>query len=49
MINIIYSTQFKKDFKKQGGVKSYINHYVPLADNIEIDADINYNWLVNKN
>ena len=40
---------FKKDFKKQGGVKSYINHCVPLADNIEIDADINYNWLVNKN
>ncbi len=38
---------FEEDFSKGGGVKSFIRQYRPDLPDLEVDADIDYDWSVN--
>ena len=38
---------FEKDFAKAGGVETFIRNYRPDLPNLNIDADIDYDWSVN--
>ena len=38
---------FAKDFVKTGGVETFVRIYRPDLPNLDIDADIDYDWAVN--
>lgn len=38
---------FEEDFSKAGGVETFIRQYRPELPDLEIDADIDYDWSVN--
>jgi uncharacterized protein DUF547 len=38
---------FDDDFKKQGGIETFLRHYVSLPATVSIKIDIPYNWSVN--